>query len=215
MAHSSGTFITKALVDRTRRKQRELFISPIGDIGYVGTLLNTENIYYLDLPLAVIGEGHPRDMDGALRGQRHRWDRFLKYLDNTPLKSASFVNMCVESQLKVLYRNSAEELYDSRLRPSFFYQHLKSVISDSPWTFGTIKDLVACVSHLIVSICRFPSYIFNKNTVKLIYEDSVLTLSKGRGDLAPHGEGCDLRFKNIDEFTKWIRFNSVLDSYIG
>lgn len=214
MVHSSGNFIAKTLIDRTRCKQKELFIKPIGDIGYVGTLLNAEKTYYLDLPLALIGEGHPRDMDGALRGQRHRWNSGLKYLDNTPLKSASFVNMCIESQLKVLYRNGADKLFDSRIRPSFFCRHLWSVINDSPWSLITLKDFIVGIWFFFISICQFSFHLLNIKTAKLIIDKHLLSFFKVK-KMQSHRSGGDIGFKNIDELLKWIQTNSVLDRYIG
>lgn len=154
-SHSSGIFLSKELIERTRSQQKELFIKPFGDIGYVGALLNTDYCHYIDLPLAIIGAATVREMNGAKPGQRQKWNREVQFLEHSPLKAASFINMGADAHLKVLYRNRRNDRNNARLRPDFYLRHLKQVLSDSPWTSATVKDVLESLPHALVSLWHF------------------------------------------------------------
>ena len=61
LTHPSGFFLSKRVIDLTKKTQGSLFIKPISDVGYLGARFYTNNIYHLDLPLAIIGFGHLSD----------------------------------------------------------------------------------------------------------------------------------------------------------
>ena len=68
MSHSSAFFFSQSLIERTVRKQGELLIKPFSDVGFVGCCFNTKNLYYLDLPLVILGESKFKEMHGLLPG---------------------------------------------------------------------------------------------------------------------------------------------------
>lgn len=203
-SHSSGIFISRELIERTRMRQGELFIKPFGDIGYVGALLNTDKCYYLDLPLAIIGETPVREMNGAKPGQRQKWNKEIKYLEHSPLKGASFVNMGADAHLKVLFRNHLNGNYDSRLRPDFYFRHLKQVLSDSPWTYITLKDIAESVPHALRSALGFFS-------IKYLLADKILVniqnlFGINKQIVPPQNK----KFEDINKFAAWIDENYVV-----
>jgi glycosyltransferase involved in cell wall biosynthesis len=213
MAHSSGIFISKKLIDKTRKLQGELFVKPFGDIGYVGAILNTNNLYYLDLPLAVIGETKIREMNGSKPGQRQKWNKEVKYLEYTPIKGASFMNMGADAHLKVIYRNTVDKKYDSRLRPYFYFKHLEQVLSDNPWTKKTITDAIECLPYLLWSTVQFPSH---KQNAKQFLNLCKSLFSKTKGHsisnrLSKHdnpGKAInEIYFLDITHFAEWIAYN--------
>jgi hypothetical protein len=141
LSHVSATFLGRDLVDRTAAKQGGLYIKPFGDVGYIGCLFNTDNSYYLDLPLAVIGSTQQREMQGSQSGQRMKWEREVPFLEHSPIKGCSFVNMGMDGHMKVLHRNGIQRGWDCSLRPDFFIRHLEHVASDRPWTETTERDI--------------------------------------------------------------------------
>ena len=201
MAHSSGIFISKQLIDKTRRNQRELFIKPFGDIGYVGALLNANQYYFMDAPLAVIGETQIREMNGAQPGQRQKWEKEIKHIEYSPLKGASFVNMGMDAHLKVLYRNSAHQVYDCRLRPSFYKRHLKQVCSDSPWTKQTVRDIAECVPHYLLSILQSIGW---KSVEPRIQQSSKMSMLAPFVNEIPEAAGASKTFADINEYAVWV-----------
>ncbi len=146
MSHPSASFFKRELIERTVAKQGELFVKPFGDVGYLGCCFNTAKVHYLDLPLSVLGQTQVTEMRGAHAGQRLRWLREVPFLEHSPLKGCSFVNMGVDAHLKVLHRNGITQKYDCNLRSEFFRRHLAQVATDQPWTDVTIRDLNEGVS---------------------------------------------------------------------
>ena len=157
-AHPSAHFLKKDLIDQTRKSQKELFIKPYIDVGYIGTLLHIKKTYYLNLPLTIIGQTNSSDSMGIEFGKRASINpRYLKELEYTPLKGISFINIAVDTHLKVIYRNKLETRIDCRLRPQFYFRHLQAVISDSPWTKQTIKDIYEVLPYLLKSLIQIRS----------------------------------------------------------
>lgn len=167
MGHPSASFFTKELLDRTISKQGKIFLRPIGDVGYVGCCFHTKNIYYLDLPLVVLGEGHTKDMHGSLPGQRMKWVREVPNLEFSPLKGCSFINMAVETHLKVLYRNGINKLWDCTLRSDFYLQHLEQVITDTPWTETTERDIEETLPFAIAAFQRENNYKYKIRQIEI------------------------------------------------
>lgn len=161
MAHPSASFFAMGLVKKTIEKQGQLLIKPLGDVGFVGCCFHQKNVYYLDLPLVVLGEGHSKDLDGSRPGQRMRWMHYLPFLEFTPLKACSFINMGVEGHLKMLHRNGIHKMWDCALRSDFFLWHLAHVASDDPWTDITRRDIEEAVPFAVEALdrennCRHP-----------------------------------------------------------
>lgn len=156
--HPSGTFISAQLIERTRLRQGKLLIEHFGDVGYVGAAFNTDKIYYLGLPLAIVGKGISRDSDASRAGQRHSLQNAAMVVEYTPLRAISFTNLAVDTHLRVLYRNGLQATYDCRLRPDFYFNHLREIVSDSPWTGKTLRDIGECVPHIIISLFQFLTF---------------------------------------------------------
>lgn len=218
MAHSSGLFISKALVDKTRNIQRELFIKPFGDIGYVGALLNATKYCYLDLPLAIIGETQVREMNGSKPGQRQKWEKEIQYLEHSPIKGSSFQNMGTDAHLKVLIRNHWEDRYDCQLRPSFYRRHLKQVLADSPKTLKTVRDSMECIPLYAISILRYfslsklrESLFKHKNKTKASSKIQNKYDNTNNNDTTiSHHSNELLQFNNINRFAEWLNINYVM-----
>ena len=216
MAHSSGIFIEKSLIEKTRNCQGELFIKPFGDIGYVGALLHAEKCHYLDLPLAIVGETQVREMNGAMPGQRHKWVKEIQYLEYSPLNAASFQNMGTDAHLKVLLRNNWGNRYDYRLRPHFYIRHLKQVMSDSPWTAQTLKDVAECIPHYAASLFY---ELYPANLLQLLarkWKKAAFPEGKpfnaaegGNADSPQHGMDSTLHFEDINGFAEWLDRNCI------
>ncbi len=206
--HSSGIFISKELIEKTRAQQIELFIKPFGDIGYVGALLNTDSYYYLDLPLAIVGETTVREMNGAKPGQRQKWNKEIQYLEHSPLKGASFMNMGADAHLKVIFRNHFDKKYDSRLRPNFYYRHIKQVLSDSPWTYLTLKDVTEVIPHALLSF-----FIFFKSEYNLadrIRSKKIKRMNRLLELKNPLSSTEIIKFEDINQFALWVENKFVV-----
>lgn len=155
LAHPSASFLSLDLLRRTQAAQGEICIRPLGDVGYVGCCFHTEAVGYLDLPLVVLGKTAVREMNGAQAGGRAYWKRRDgPWLEYTPLKGSSFVNIAVESHLKVLCRNGIDRQWDCSLRPDFFFRHLAQVLEDDPETEETRADAAEAAQWLVESLIR-------------------------------------------------------------
>lgn len=149
--HSSCIFFSRELIAKTREIQGRLTVPPLGDIGYVGTLLHTKRLCRIDSPLVVIGVHQGQDMSNSV-ANRHHFDVWREQLQFSPLKGVSFVNMGVESHLKLLHANGMQI---PRLRPCFFVRHLDSILHDRPWNSQTLADTLEAIPPLLGSLCRF------------------------------------------------------------
>ncbi len=155
LAHPSASFFSCDLLRRTQAVQGEICIRPLGDVGYVGCCFHTDTVAYLDLPLAVLGKTAAREMNGAQPGGRAYWKRRDgPWLEYTPLKGSSFVNIGAESHLKVLHRNGIHRVWDCSLRPDFFLRHMQQVLEDDPETDETRADIAEAAPLLVESLIR-------------------------------------------------------------
>ncbi len=155
LAHSSASFYSRHLVERTLVRQRQLFVKPFGDAGLVGMCFHTPFCHYLDLPLAVIGKAEVRERNGSLANQRSRWEREVRFLERSPVRGCSFVNMRVEAHLKVFAAHDILAERDCTLRPDFFLRHIEQIASDDPWTPATHRDLQEAIPLAVESVMRW------------------------------------------------------------
>jgi glycosyltransferase involved in cell wall biosynthesis len=155
MAHSSASFFSAEVIKRTIKKQGELFLKPFHDIGYIGCCFQQKFSFYLDLPLAVIGKAKNRQMRGSEPGNRNMWKREVQFLEHSPLKGCSFVNMGADGHLKALYRNEISRFWDCSLRSDFFIRHLQHIATDDPWTDETNKDIEEALPLAVESIIKY------------------------------------------------------------
>ncbi len=235
-AHPSGTFISIPLIERTRKRQGKLLIEHLGDVGYLGACLNTQRVYHLDLPLTVVGTGVPRDSDAMAAGQRHRIQIEPKSLPYTHLRGISFNNLAVDTHLRVIYLNAFNTRCDCRLRPDFYFRHLREILSDSPWTWVTWRDVIECLPDLFISLYRFL-------TVRDVLDGSIRLL-RGLGQrlfrwpwrmarrstksvlrhlglmnptqpvITPNQAPVSRRFTDINAFAEWLDNTYVLPSLV-
>jgi hypothetical protein len=154
MGHPSFIFIRGELIKRTLSRQKEFFVKPFGDIGYVGASFNTPYIHYFDLPLGAMGATAIREGNGDQPGRRQHWQRELQYLEYTPLRAPSFANMAVEGHLKVLHDNQVCQDWDCTLRSDFFANHIAQVASDVEVTDQTMRDLEEALPFTIDALLR-------------------------------------------------------------
>lgn len=155
LTHPSASFLSLDLLRRTQAAQGEIYIRPLGDVGYAGCCFHTGSVGYLDLPLAVVGKTAVREMNGAQSGGRAYWKRRDgPWLEYTPLKGSSFASIAVESHLKILHRNGMHCRWDCSLRPEFFLRHLEQVLADDPETEETRADVAEAVPLLVESLIR-------------------------------------------------------------
>lgn len=154
MAHSSMAFFKRSLLDRTIARQGALFIKPFGDVGYVGCCFNTKYVYYLDLPLGVIGRGAVRETDSAKADGRQKLRCNVPLLEHSPLRACSFFNMGADNHLKVLHRNGICDHWDCLLNLDFYVSHIDQVTADSVVTDETMRDLQEVIPHTIETAMR-------------------------------------------------------------
>jgi hypothetical protein len=149
-------------------------------------------------------------MVGAKTGMRTKWVKEVQLLEHTPIKGASFINMGADGHLKVLYRNGLNKKYDCRLRPDFYYRHLAQVVSDSPWTKVTVRDLAECLPHLIISQYQFFSVsytIWGLRQLLLRVAGRILSRLNNNRGTKPLIKGIE--FENIYDFAVWVDDNHV------
>jgi hypothetical protein len=124
--------------------------------------------------------------------------------------------MGTDGHLKVLYRNNKHIKYDCRLRPDFYYRHLRQVISDNPWTWLTIKDIAECIWPLIVSmfnyltvreIAREILWLLNATLKKLFDKNNINNDDASNTERAPN----TLLFQDINCFAEWLESNCIND----
>jgi len=222
-AHPSASFISRALIERTRQHQKQLFIRPFGDVGYLGCCLYTPKVYYLDLPLTIVGDALDRDSQNMGAGRRKNLEQGAVFLEYSPLRGITFANLAVESHLKVLYRNKLDKIYDCRLRPKFYYRHLRQVISDNPWTWITIRDIAECICPFIISMIKYLTIkelagkiiLMSKavNRIKAATSNERIDNLKSK-ELADSMKEDDrnteeLLFEDINHFARWVEMNYI------
>lgn len=222
-AHPSASFISRALIEKTRQHQKQLFIRPFGDVGYLGCCLYTPKVYYLDLPLTIIGDALDRDSQNMGAGRRKNLEQGAVFLEYSPLRGISFANLAAESHLKVLYRNELDKIYDCRLRPKFYYRHLRQVISDNPWTWITVRDIAECITPFIISMIKYLT--IKELASKILWmlkaasrkkattsnDDMDELESKGPANSTEENEtkAEDLLFEDINHFARWVEMNYI------
>lgn len=229
-SHSSGSFFTKNLIEKTRNTQKELYIKTFGDVGYIGTLLHVNKTYYLDLPLAIIGQTIISDSAGMQLGSRIKIDpRYQKNLEYTPLKGVSFINIGTDTHLRVIHRNKLENLIDCSLRPQFYFKHLEAIITDFPWTKQTNRDFKETIPYLMNSLKNIKSIKGIINTflsafsffftlfwsisrkVKILFSCN----NKNELELNERKYSSEkTRFLDINDAGKWVDDNYILPLWI-
>jgi len=207
----SATYISLNLIRITKRRQGMLFVKPFGDIGYVGCMANTDKVYYMNSLLTIIGLTPVRETLGCLAGYRRKWDREIQYLQHSPIKAPSFLNMGTDAHLQVLFKNGLDHYLDSRLRPNFFVRHLRQVISDKPWDSRTINDIIETLPHYCKSLIMFaPHSIWNGflSFPRKCRREFARVNARKKSEKKSSNFGKQKLFKDILEFAKWVKVSS-------
>ncbi len=190
-SHSSLIFIKHSLIEKTRFKQKELFIKSFGDIGYVGALANTDEFLHLDLPLGIIGSGHVRETDGISNRFKHEHE--LVHIEHVPNKKvACFDNIGIDGHLKVLFRNGLQNEFPAYLRPQAHSKQLSKVLSDRPITRRTLRDAAVVSVSWFCSVMKYLPMRF-KNRPKINQEIQIIKYD----NYEPMPAGCLGEFKSI------------------
>ncbi|MBU6391867.1 MAG: hypothetical protein KGQ83_06475, partial [Planctomycetes bacterium] len=126
--------------------------------------------------------------------------------------------------LKVLHRNKLDKICDCRLRPDFYYRHLKQVISDSPWTWITLKDVAECVPYLLICMFQFPLLSIkklilaiirlSKSTIRKIFKKDKMLLFESPEIQNSAEQSEVLKFRDINHFADWVNENHVKRRYV-
>jgi glycosyltransferase involved in cell wall biosynthesis len=154
-AHSSASIFSRGVLLTTKKEQGEIFVKPFGDVGLIGTLLYAKKVCYLSLPLVVIGIHEKREMAMSRLSNRRLCDKLSDTLVYSPVKTATFFSLGIESHLKVIHYNNLENCYDWSLRPKFHIAHMMYLLCDKRWDGRTIKDLLEALPLAFKSVFHY------------------------------------------------------------
>lgn len=153
-SHSSAGFVAFNLLRQAVAIQGRLFVKPFGDVGFLGPLLMAGQACYLTAPLAVIGHSSKREMQGATRGNRALWNRDADNLTYSPVRGLTFPNLGMESHLKVFVPHGVVGRPMDSLRPQFYRDHLRQILTDAPPTQVTLLDAMEAAAVARPALAR-------------------------------------------------------------
>jgi hypothetical protein len=172
MAHPSGTFFRKTVIERTVRSQGSLFLGCFGDVGYLGVLLRTDYVHYLTDPVLIVSEGHPRTSDCAeTGGPREIAGVSSADLIYTPFKAITFPNLAANSHLAVVHANNIYNPVEFMLTGRFFMLHYNAIMKDIPWTERTHNELREVETY--VDTCLDPERTLMLSTLEAMRSDFI------------------------------------------
>lgn len=154
--HPSCYFFSKCLLKRIRAQGKHFFENPFFDVGFLGIGIVAKKLFFLDLPLALIGEGHIRDGESTTINDRRKWEYAIPWLQATPLKAPTFVNMAADEHLRVMQSFGIAEKHDLHLRPDFYYRHIARIAANRPWNRQTFNDLLESLPFTVSATFREP-----------------------------------------------------------
>jgi len=214
-AHFSATFYSMRLMRRAKERFGRVFVKPLGDVSLLALLGLTEEVWYLDLPLAYIGEHEGQITNAGMPGQRQRlsksvWLRGFQFR-YSPLRGLSYVNVAVDCHLAAVHRLGWQKDPRARLRRSFFLGHLQSVMSDSPWTAETWRDFFEVLPHLFTpqAIAEMMGFRLRQVLKLLLKPGAVFRNRLGSGAAASTPEPRFPGFANCVEFAEWMEKNQM------
>ncbi len=146
MNHVSATFVSVPFLKEHRRSQGPVFMKPAGDYR-LRFHVAAGTFHYLDKPLAYVGT-HPGQAtnvsrkNSRLRLLSSSWARDYT-IQHSPLrKGITFNNISADWVLGDAFELGLLRPGPGLLQPSFFAAHLRSILTDSPWTTRTVRDLL-------------------------------------------------------------------------
>lgn len=222
--HSSAFFMRKSEIDKVFDKQGGLYVRSFGDVGYFGVAYDTM-VGYVNLPLAIIGVEHNREVEHQHKSTR-KWKKEKKYIEHSPLKIASFLNLSTDAALKVIYRNGIDKHYKTYLRPDFFKQQFEVTIN-GPVDITFFSEVLNLIPHIRKIYKEDPEFVksltkrwtkrFLKNMERHVLKPVLykLGLRKRKIKVLPSGFLADIpfpnamSFKDIVQFSKWIQTEMI------
>lgn len=204
--HPSATVVTKKLIERTIKRQGEIFIGPFGDVGMLGFLFSTKHLYKVDLPLVLLGMNHPQD--SALMRQyygeersmkekttRARWNKHAAFLQNSPMKGITHINLATENHLQILKLNGYDLSLPNDLRIEFFINHIAEILKDVPWDASSENDFNEALENLQNALVR--ERVSNKDEIIrhfITSKDTHVKNLKDTKELSVDNEPCNYDF---------------------
>lgn len=142
-AHPSGFFMGTSEVQKVIEKCGRLTTINCGDVGFLSAALQSKNLFFYDLPLAIIGVDISREIYGHLLGRRRDYDSIATYTDRSVFHAVSFTNLAVDAHLDVARKNlDLLNGYDIYLRNSFYINHGIELLQDRIWDRRKITDIM-------------------------------------------------------------------------
>ena len=214
-AHFSATYYSTRLLRRAKERFGRVFVRPLGDVSLLVLLGLVEQAWYLDLPLAYIGEHEGQITNAGKAGQRQRlkqsvWLRGFQFRPS-PLQDLSYGNVVVDCHLAAVHRLGLQADSRARLRPDFFRSHLASVMSDSPWTPETRRDLLEIMPHLLTprAAGEWLSQRMRQGMKLLLHPRAVRRNRIGGGIAPANPQPRFTGFENCVEFAEWMEKKQI------
>jgi len=157
--HPSGTVVTRGLIERTVKKQGDLYFGQFSDVSFLGLMFYTKHLYSIDLPLVLIGGNHPQDSSlmrnyygekrsAAEKKNRFNWDYLAEYLTFSPVKAITHFNLGLDNHIQVLKANNFDVSIPDDIRIDFYFNHMNEILRDDPWTDRSETDFNEALFHL-------------------------------------------------------------------
>ncbi len=208
-SHSSGTFLSKELIEATKARQGALFIKPFGDVGYLGASVVAEKIYFLDVPLAIIGHSNVQESTANRSGRRHVFDRYREDTAHLPVHGSTFISMGAASHLNVLHKVGLGKTFDSTLRPDFFLRYFLQIWSDKPKTDRTWRDVRECLLPALGSciLSLHPRRLWNMSKIFQFLKARQASQKGWEQKCRASGrmdKVSSMKFEDICDFSRWL-----------
>jgi len=141
-SHPSGAFMGTPEVRKVIKKCGRLTTTNCGDVGFLSALLQSKNLFFYDLPLAIVGVDISRGVRGPLPGRRRDYDT-IAFTDQSVFHATTFTNLAVTAHLEMAMKNlNLLDSYDIHLRNSFYINHGVELLQDRIWDRRKIVDLM-------------------------------------------------------------------------
>ena len=159
--HPLASFISKELLDVTRRHQGRIMAFPQGDAGILVAVGLAKNIRYVPRPLVILGMQPQAASNNMLAGKREAYRKYMNRMELTPLSGCTFANTVLETHLGIanVFRTNPETLgFPVELQASIVIRHFREILSDERWSARQLlelaRDLVRVTFSNRISLSR-------------------------------------------------------------
>jgi glycosyltransferase involved in cell wall biosynthesis len=158
--HVSATFVSGNFIKDYRAANGAIFMKPAGDYR-LKFHLAAGRFYYFDAPLAYVGT-HPGQAtnitlpNSRRRLQQSSWTRNYDIKHSPLKKGVTFPNISADWVLGDAFETGLLKPSVGLLQASFLRQHINCILSDSPWTWSTLRDLAEVLPHAMVANILHP-----------------------------------------------------------